>query len=47
MGTHKKSNGTTRKAKYERQKAITEVNRKRKLEKHIKNHPNDSVAKNA
>lgn len=45
MGTHKKSNAEVRKKKYAAQFARTEANRKRKLAKHVKNHPNDLQAK--
>lgn len=44
MGTHSKSNQAVRKAKATAQFAETDANRKRKLAKHIKAHPNDLQA---
>jgi hypothetical protein len=45
MGQHRKADGAKRKEKYARQVARTEANKKRKLAKHIKNHPNDGQAR--
>lgn len=36
-----KTSNPKRKEKYSAQRAITEVNRKRKREKHLRNYPND------
>lgn len=40
MGTHKSSDGAARKAKYQRQFARTEANKKRHIEKMKKQNPN-------
>lgn len=40
MGTHKSSDGAARKAKYQRQFARTEVNKKKNIEKMKKANPN-------
>lgn len=40
MGTHKASNGATRKAKYQRQFARTEANKKRNINRMKEANPN-------
>ena len=40
MGTHKSSDGAARKAKYQRQVARTEANKKKNIEKMKKANPN-------
>lgn len=41
MGTHHKSDKEARKKHFAAQFMRTELNKKRKLEKHIRKHPND------
>jgi len=46
MGTHRKSDGAARKAKYQRQLARTEANKKRHIAKMKKDNPNWPEKKN-